>query len=217
MNRRKLNISTWYSLGLAVVLLVVCLILSTGVTWARYRSEVSKNIYFKVREPIAVCLGQVERGEGMPEEGRFVRTDGGSWKLDESGILKMNFAIANGENELSYEERNQEVYIRLIGTLGIQSEADDVALKLTYPSADDPEKTEEVKAKAVRIKAGSAMYATFGDGWMFRFTDKYGEELAWTLEGGALSCMEMELSVEGGALRDTSLLQLQIFGKYIPE
>lgn len=216
MNRRKLNISTWYSLGLAVVLVIFCLILSTGVTWARYRSEVSKDIHFKVRKPVTVCLGQVERGEGAPEEGRFVQS-GGAWVQNEDNTLQLNFAIANGANELSYEERNQEVHIRLIGTLGIQSEEDTISLKLAFPNADDPEEMETVKAKAVRIKAGSAMHTTFGDGWMFCFTDKKGEELTWTLEGGALSWIEMELTMEGGAPADTSLLQLQIVSRYTPE
>ena len=217
MNRRKLNISSWYSLGLAVVLMVTCLLLSAGATFARYRSEVGKSIIFKVRQPVTVCLGSVEYGEGHPEEGRFIRTDEGNWTQDDNDNLHLKFAIANGETELSFEQLDQEVGVRLIGTLGIQSEADDISVMLTFPKADEPEEFETVEAKVVRIAAGSAMHATFGDGWVFCFTDKKGEELTWTLEGGKLSWTEMELIMEGATPIDTSFLQLQITGNYIQE
>jgi len=220
MDRRKLNISSRYSLGLAAVLVIFCLVVSTGVTWARYRTEVDESIHFKAREPVSVYLGKVEYGEDdtaaeNAAEGKFVQTNEGSWERNEDGELQLKFAIANGSSEAEFEERNQQVYIRLVGSLGIQSEGKTISPKLKFPQEDKPEEPQQVEATAIRIAPESPMYTTFGEGWMFCFTDNEGEELTWTLEGGELNYIEMELTLEGGTLADTSLLQLQIASRHI--
>ena len=216
MKRWKLNISSWYSLGLTALLVISCLVVSTGMAWARYRTEETESIYFKAREPVSVYLGKVEYGEGNAAEGKFVQTNEGSWELNEDGQLQLRFAVANGTSEAAFEERNQEVYVRIVGSLGIQTVADNISLKLTYPNEENPDTPNEVKATAVRIDPNSTLYSTYGDGWVFTFREE-GEELTWTLEGGELSYIEMDLTVEGGTLADTSLLQLQIASRYIKE
>ena len=216
MKRWKLNISSWYSLGLTALLVISCLVVSTGMAWARYRTEETESIYFKAREPVSVYLGKVEYGEGNAAEGKFVQTNEGSWELNEGGQLQLRFAVANGTSEAAFEERNQEVYVRIVGSLGIQTVADNISLKLTYPNEENPDTPNVVKATAVRIDPNSTLYSTYGDGWVFTFREE-GEELTWTLEGGELSYIEMDLTVEGGTLADTSLLQLQIASRYIKE
>ena len=216
MKRWKLNISSWYSLGLTALLVISCLVVSTGMAWARYRTEKTESIYFKAREPVSVYLGKVEYGEGNAAEGEFVQTNEGSWELNEDGQLQLRFAVANGTSEAAFEERNQEVYVRIVGSLGIQTVADNISLKLTYPNEENPDTLNVVKATAVRIDPNSTLYSTYGDGWVFTFREE-GEELTWTLEGGELSYIEMDLTVEGGTLADTSLLQLQIASRYIKE
>ena len=216
MKRWKLNISSWYSLGLTALLVISCLVVSTGMAWARYRTEETESIYFKAREPVSVYLGKVEYGEGNAAEGKFVQTNEGSWELNENGQLQLRFAVANGTSEAAFEERNQEVYVRIVGSLGIQTVADNISLKLTYPNEENPDTLNVVKATAVRIDPNSTLYSTYGDGWVFTFREE-GEELTWTLEGGELSYIEMDLTVEGGTLADTSLLQLQIASRYIKE
>ena len=216
MKRWKLNISSWYSLGLTALLVISCLVVSTGMAWARYRTEETESIYFKAREPVSVYLGKVEYGEGNAAEGKFVQTNEGSWELNEDGQLQLRFAVANGTSEAAFEERNQEVYVRIVGSLGIQTVADNISLKLTYPNEENPDTPNVVKATAVRIDPNSTLYSTYGDGWVFTFREE-GEELTWTLEGGELSYIEMDLTVEGGTLADTSLLQLQIASRYIKE
>ena len=216
MKRWKLNISSWYSLGLTALLVISCLVVSTGMAWARYRTEETGSIYFKAREPVSVYLGKVEYGEGNAAEGKFVQTNEGSWELNENGQLQLRFAVANGTSEAAFEERNQEVYVRIVGSLGIQTVADNISLKLTYPNEENPDTPNVVKATAVRIDPNSTLYSTYGDGWVFTFREE-GEELTWTLEGGELSYIEMDLTVEGGTLADTSLLQLQIASRYIKE
>lgn len=216
MKRWKLNISSWYSLGLTALLVISCLVVSTGMAWARYRTEETESIYFKAREPVSVYLGKVEYGEGNAAEGKFVQTNEGSWELNENGQLQLRFAVANGTSEAAFEERNQEVYVRIVGSLGIQTVADNISLKLTYPNEENPDTPNVVKATAVRIDPNSTLYSTYGDGWVFTFREE-GEELTWTLEGGELSYIEMDLTVEGGTMADTSLLQLQIASRYIKE
>lgn len=216
MKRWKLNISSWYSLGLTALLVISCLVVSTGMAWARYRTEETERIYFKAREPVSVYLGKVEYGEGNAAEGKFVQTNEGSWELNEGGQLQLRFAVANGTSEAAFEERNQEVYVRIVGSLGIQTVADNISLKLTYPNEENPDTPNVVKATAVRIDPNSTLYSTYGDGWVFTFREE-GEELTWTLEGGELSYIEMDLKVEGGTMADTSLLQLQIASRYIKE
>lgn len=217
MNQRKLNISTWYSLGLAAVLVVFSLLVAIGTTWARYRTEKSEEIYFEPADLVEVCLGKVEYEEGNPAAGKFVQSNEGSWELNEEGQLQLKFAVANGTSVTAYERQSQEFYIRLVGSLGIQSEEKKLSLKLTFPDADEPEGLKTVEATAIRIVPGSAMYNTFGDGWVFSFMDEEEGELTWMLEGGSLSYIEMALTLENGTLADASLLQLQIASRHIKE
>lgn len=213
MNQRKLNTSSWYFLGLAALLLIFSLVASTGTAQARYRTEARGNITFEARKSVSVYLGKVEYSENTTE-GKFVQTNEGGWERNEDGSLQLDFAVANGTSHASFEEEDQQVYIRLVSSLGIQSEEDDITLTLTFPSADDPEELEQVEAKAIQIVPGSALHTTFGEGWVFRFMED-GEELAWNLQGGELAYIEMGLTLEGATMNDASLLQLQIESSYI--
>lgn len=248
MKRKKLNILAWYALGLTAVLVTVSLVLATGMTWARYRTDSSADLFFNTRSPMMVCLGKLEyilTTEG--EEIKFVQTNGGEWTRGKDGQLQLDFAVANGVStkEKEFEERDQQVYVRVASTRGLQINQETIALKLMIPKPEDPEKeqteattaptteplaenpTEEpqedlenfdiYEAQAVYITKGSPMYTTFGEGWVFHFMDEEGEELHWTLEGGELSYIEMHLTMESSIPLDTSLLQLQIDSKYIPE
>ena len=44
----KQNISKWYIIGLAVILIIGCLMIAVGSTWARYRTDYTGNVKFKV-------------------------------------------------------------------------------------------------------------------------------------------------------------------------
>lgn len=228
MKRRKMNISLWCLLGIAALLMLFCLMVSTGTTLARYRSETEATIYFEAREPVSVYLGRVEYPEEATEsaansesaeatevvEGTFVQANEGKWELNEDGKLQLKFAVANGTSEKKYEKRNQRVYIRVLGSLGVQNEGQPVTLTLTYPGV---KKQETVTAVAVRIDPESALYATFGDGWIFSFPDQEGEELSWLLEGEALNYIEMDVTIESASVSDTSLLQLQVSSRYVSD
>lgn len=227
MNQRKPNISRWYALGLAVVLVMGCLVMSVGVTWARYRTETNQSIFYQARKPLTVYLGKMEAAD----DGGTVFNPAAqqSWEMMD-GSLQLDFAVANGTSLESFETDDQRFHIRMLGSLGAWSGDETAAIHLVVPSqtetAEDTneeaneETTEEtqsspepslLKATTVRIEPNTQLWNTFGDGWVFCFLDPgTGEELVWTLEGGALSCLDLAIAIEGGTLTDTSLLQLQI-------
>lgn len=84
-----------------------------------------------------------------------------------------------------------------------QAEADPTEPELLY---------DEYTAVVSRVAAGTALYHTYGDGWLFRFLDEEGRELTWDLAGGQFSCMTVDLILEGSDPATTTLLQLQIIG-----
>ena len=226
MNQRKPNKIRWYALALTVLLAVGCLVMSVGVTWARYRTDMSAGIFFQARKPLAVRLGITS----VNEDGNivFVPTDQHSW-AQANGKLYLDFAMANGISVEEFEAEDQRFHIRLLGSLGAWSGEETAAITLMIPPAleeareetDEPTQdgtTGEIPAEPVavptvagQIQPNTQLWTEFGDGWEFRFLDpQTGKELVWSLEGGKLSCLELELVIEGGTLADTSLLQLQM-------
>lgn len=218
MNRRKLNISRWYALGLAAVLVAASLLLAIGTTWARYRTEVGQETnLFEARRPISVTLGKLD------DAGNFGAEDEILWEKQTDGKMLLNFAISNAnadeDAEKPYLEESLEVRVRLVGSLAAWSESetakviltDGTLLKSDFQTAEPQEK--EFTAEVMRIPEKTALYYSFGDGWVFRFLDEEGEELTWILEGGQLSCVEMNITIDSAALAGTSLLQLQIIGE----
>ncbi len=243
MEQRKQNISLWCSLGLVLILLVGILILATGTGFARYRKEDKVNLEFEVRPLEHIQLGQMVQPEEEGAAAYFDPTGTGVWDTT-GGECKMTFTVANGigtdpeTGEISCAKEDQQVIIRLIGSLGIWNGTDELKMYLRVPSTEteteetgteataettETTETEEtlpsaepkgVAATAVRIPQDSPLYLTYGDGWVFTFLDEEGEELSWLLEGGEFSCLEMILRLEGAAAENVSMLQLQITGDY---
>ena len=209
MNQRKPNMTRWYAMGLTALLVVGCLVMAVGVTWARYRTDVMGSTVFQSRKPLAVRLGKME----PMEDGTTLFVPGArqTWERVD-GKLRLDFAVANGTSAEVFETRDQRFHIRLVGSIGAWSGDETAAIYLEIPPRAETE-TEPtlVKATAARIEPGTQLWSTFGDGWTFRFLDpRTGRELDWTLEGGGLTCLDLDLVMEGSTLTDTSLLQMQI-------
>lgn len=211
MNRWKQNISRWYALGLAAVLTAACLVLATGTVWARYRAVYDDTLTFQTRAPVTLRLGRTD-----PETNGFTAGDPGPWVVEDGG-LRLDFAVSNGTDPERFEAEDQTFRIRLVTSLGMDAET--VAIRLSDPAENAGEETEAGEqgytAQPVRITESSPLYQSFGDGWVYRFQNEAGQELAWTLEGGVFSCVELELrivSLDGGQI-DTSLMQLQLIGE----
>lgn len=214
MNRQKQNRTLWLVSALLPILLLGCLIASAGSALARYRAEWKEQIYFTVRPPDQVVLGQMVTAEDGTVS--FDPTAQGAWETVD-GKQQLKFTMANGTSQEDYSKENQRIRLRLIGTLGIWDGSEEFSVTLQLPpeeDAEDSEKPKTVEATITRIQEGSPMYTTFGDGWVFSFFDEEEEELSWLLEGGALNTVTMTLILDGVSGNEASMLQLQISGVY---
>lgn len=232
MNRWKKNISLW-SLGLALLLVAAALVGATGTTLARYRAEATEPITFTARPVRQFLLGQLVTGDDGGVS--FDPEAQGAWEQTESGY-RLTFAVSNILGEDTVAQEDQRIFLRLVGTPGVWDGTDTVNITLLMPAEDVPEEETEnsettententeaptepaqtydtFPATATRISGTSPMYGTFGDGWVFSFLDEEGNERGWLLEGGTPSMLEMTLILEGAALTDPSLLQLQVSGE----
>lgn len=238
MDKRKPNISRWYVLGIAALLMTACLLLGVGTTLARYRTDSQAGILFEPREPVSVTLGRMKMNTET-EALEFDSTATIGWETQADGSALMNFVISNQ----AQQDEPLEVRVRLLGSLHAwngeesttvgESETTTettepvtpggtVVLTDCTPLEDDGERettedgTEQeaqypsYAAYVMRIPENSALYHSFGDGWVFRFLDDEGQELTWTLEEGKLSCVELNITINGDVLAGTSLFQLQI-------
>lgn len=188
-------------LMLAVILLLMCVVVMVGVTWARYQEENNSELKYNTREPAAISLwsdydsltGELTAGD---------RT----WMFSE-GTGKLSIYISNGSSRTDYSKEDQSVSIRLIGTLGIKNAQVSILVS-------DGSSATAWTATPVQIKEGTPLYSTFGGGNTYIFQDEDGEELSWNLEGGALSVLAVQIDVWNlENIEDAALLQLQVVGK----
>ena len=191
---KQRNISRWYVLGLTALVVVGCLFLAVGSTWARYRTDYSGNVTIAAGKPVNALVGTWD-----DETGKFTESSELLW-TEEDGTMNLAFAVSN--NSVG---EDCTVRVRLIVSLGAWSEDFD-AKSVVISDGTESKYTME----PLRIVKNSAMYYTFGDGWMFRFLDEDGEEACWTLEGGKLTCKEFGITIDSSVLTDISLVQLQI-------
>lgn len=213
MNQTQRNKTLWYSLMLAALLMIGCVAGLTGTSLARYRKAREETIQYTVRVPERIYLGEILVSPEDDKES-FVQNSQPRWESVD-GVTQMAFAVANGSSGKQFAEDDQQVRIRLIGSLGLWDGTKTAAITLNVPQEEDPTQFEQIEAVAIPIQKESPLHMTFGDGWVFTFQDEEGEELSWTLEGGTFSCIEMTIIVENLALGDTSLLQLQVSGEPI--
>lgn len=215
MKHRKLNTPMYLCLGLCAVLMVFCLIIATGTTFARYRLEQALPMDLEARPLDQVYLGQWSIDEET-EKPVFITDQQNPWQTVD-GVTRLEFTVSNGLTEKSFAREELRVYVRVVGTLDIRDGGNGPVLKLLVPSQEEGEDPQEYIGKPERIPQGTQLHHTFGEGWIFRFCDEEGQEIFQTLEGGALNWMDLKLVMEmpeGSAASYTGLLQLQITGDY---
>lgn len=188
-------------LGLAALLVLVSIMLTVGVAWGRYRTELEPFEYwFAPRTQESVYLwGGKENDSYTPLPG--------SWTVGESESI-LPFLVSNGISS-EFSENDVQITVQLAATEGILS-ADNLTLQLAVVDGE----TEPVyTAKAEAIGQDTALYDEFGAGWLYRFYDEEGKELTRTLKGGQLSEFSGELHVSGSLdSKFYSMLQLQVIG-----
>lgn len=210
MNRRKLHISQWCLLGLAAIALVICLTAGIGNTLARYRAETQESIFFATQAPQKIYLGQIRPSEDGQTR-VFDEQSQGCWE-QVNGQTRLDFAVANGTLTVAPPEEDRQVRIRLVGSPGVWDGAKAAEILLLVPKKTDNTQYDTYEATATKIQPQSPMHAQFGDGWVFTFHNKIGEELTWNLTGGQFSYYEMRLVLADETLVDTTFLQLQVIG-----
>lgn len=198
MRPAKFNRSQWYSLALMAVLLFVCSFLVVGATWARYADSMDApaKIDYTVREFSSVHL---------MTNVNYMLEGPGTWKADGDQRI-LDFYVTNGTDLTEYSPDDQKFSVRLVGSAGFMTAEDEVSVTLTL-DGEDHEGTVE------SILNNTSLKQEFGSGWLFTFLDEDGEELTWDLEGGALSVRTGQITVSGGHLTDSAMLQLQVIGE----
>ena len=191
MKRRKLHISPALRLGMAVLLLLCCMIVALGVTFARYHNGEKGSLTFRPYKDSQVCLGYMD-------EDSFVNAQNDWVQAEEQ--LQLSFAISYVSSNRKFAPADQVVCLRVVASLGVWNEEMSSPLSLTVGE-------NTYIATPQRIAENSALYTQFGDGWVFRFYDDEENELQWELVGGQFSCIQGLLCVDA-AVGDTSLLRL---------
>ena len=187
MDRQK-NSLLRHLLCLALLLCMAALVIATGTTYARYRTDAEAEILFEVKTPSQIIIGTV-------------LTDAeGNEEFDPSGILKwktegntatLEIAVSNGSSGNGVKD--QEIKLRLIGGLGLSvgEGTAEVTLKITE---DGSEKI--FYAEAEKILENTALHFEHGDGWVFTFFEENGKEFSRILEGGKSSYIKMSIIVD---------------------
>lgn len=201
MKLKKTGQVVYSPIMLLTLLLLMCVVLMVGVSWARYQEEETSYLQYGVRKPASVSLWA-----GYDEETGTLIEGNSTWTFYD-GMGTLCFSISNGTSETEYSDTDLSVSIRLVGSLAITDAQ-------VFLSAFDGSSTREWIATPMQIQEGTPLFDTFGGGTVYVFLDENGSELEWNLEGGTLSVLSAQLDVLNlGEIHDAALLQLQVVGK----
>lgn len=221
MNQRKPNKIQGYLLGLALLLSVAFLVVSTGTALARYREERRVQSSLDVRHPEQICLGTVktiteeEATADLPVGTEvFDPTDSPTWEIG-SEVHKLQLAVANGISKEDCATRDQKIRLRLVGSSGLWMGDRIPEVMLRLPSKDDPKTYVEVKATVTEIEPGTPLYQANGPGWVYSFIQE--EEIYWLLKGGDLSYTRITIVMKNEMLQAQCLIQPQVIAEVVRE
>lgn len=238
MNQQKPHSLRRYGICLAVLCLCGCLILSVGVTFARYRTEYLAETYkFEAYNPQSYLL----HGEVVTEEQLAAAAEGqwpdyplawsmysvstapiiilveGDAEAGEDDLVfqptaQLRFSVSNGVSKVDYTKRDQLISLQMVAPLTV-GDPQELRVILSGPDLLEPEKVAHYTAVPEPIVAGSYLYETYGDGWVYRFYEEDGRTpVTFPLSGEGLDFTNFALSVKGDVW--ASLLSLEIAGVY---
>ena len=187
MDRQK-NSLLRHLLCLALLLCMAALVIATGTTYARYRTDAEAEILFEVKTPSQIVIGTVLTDAEGNEE--FDPNGIPGWKT-EGNTATLEIAVSNGRS--GNVVKDQEIKLLIIGGLGLSvgEGTAEVTLKITE---DGSEKI--FYAEAEKILENTALHFEHGDGWVFTFFDENGKEFSRILEGGKTSYIKMSIIVD---------------------
>ena len=196
----------WRRICLLLLCLLLCIVLMTGVTFARYRQEFAPVSYtFQADSNDMIVLGGVVTQTWL-ESGQWPPVAQGWTTAGESALLE--FSVSNGTPADGYARRDQIYTVQLIAGLGIGA-PENLTVTLLYEEDAQPV---QLTGVAEPIQEGSLIYKSCGDGWVYRFCDAAGNEIQFELSGGALRYQNYLLAVAGDV--DPVLTKLQVTGSY---
>lgn len=220
MNQRKQNISRWYALGLAMVLTAGCLIASTGIAYARYRTQGTREFLFEPRPSSAVGVGVMyeemlytevtSQDEFTPQWTTITQTVEGESGVTTNEVYALDFAIYHDVAD----SPSISAQVRLVASLDAWDPASGGNALLVY---QEGETTRTFTAEVAPIGENTTLYHEFGEGWVFRFLDEYGREASWELEYSTqadIGAVPIQILLDPSAVKNTSLLQLQVLGEW---
>lgn len=128
-----------------------------------------------------------------------------SWKYDKTtGEYTVDAIISNAADRESFCPEDQSALLEVFVSLGIAS-PDNITMTLT---ADNIVYT----ATPTAVEKNSPLYISNGEGWLYKFCNKAGEELSLTLKGGEVSERKVSIKISGETV-EPALVRLIVSGK----
>ncbi len=164
----------------AGLLLVICVGVSLGVSYARYQKTVRAEVQIQ------------------PDTAPFSVT-AEPWQMD-GEAYQTTFSVQNSGREA------WACSVQLLASLGLES-PDRIRVQLVLGE-------QSYEAIAEPIPQGSALYGSFGPGWLYRFTDGGGGERSQMLPAGEAWSGQMVITPEeGGGFDNSVLFQVLVNGE----
>lgn len=196
MGQKKLDRPHILAAPLTAILLLGCVCLLVGTAWARYRYRQITDVEFSPKTAPQVHLFGGKTANGFtPMADTLTEIENGQ---------VLDFVVSNGESQAQFSKEDQHPCVRLYVSLSLGN-GDNLSATLTVDG-------KQYTAVARRLDGESPICQSFGEGWIYCFTDENGEELRWFLEGDKLSAIDMSLLVEVDTGLDSSLLRLMVTG-----
>lgn len=165
---------------LLVAAAMLAFLLSIGVSFARYQTQTEIPFSLLTADETAM---------------QTLLNTTGSWRKNDAGNYGMGFTLSNGSDEEYCSSETQKVTLELFATVSDLAAAKETnpatqvtlqAAGLTFTGTPEP------------ITDRSVFYEKYGPGQIYRFFTAAGEEIIWTLPGGQLTQIPMELEVKYG-------------------
>ena len=201
MHRKNEKHAALSRLMLTGILLLLCISLTVGITWARYYGEETSSLGYTPREPSVLSLWSGYNPDG--EDAVLTGWQELAWTFYKGNGM-LSFYVSNGTSMMDYPDEDFSVSVRLLSSLNI------TGAQVSLSAGDDGFTW---TATPVKIEEGTPLFDAFGGGNVYVFLDEDGSELSWDLEGGNLSVLPVQLDVSNLEQEDAALLQLQVVGK----
>ena len=188
------------------VLLAVLLVAAAAATvitssFARYRTTVRSagqvDMDFAFAPDSVWLLANARDEEGLFTNTPIADSEGicyrapNNWTLisEDKSVYQLTFLVSN-EHEIGHPAAfDQDFFIEVFVSEGISQPSDLIIQAET--------ETGTYLAKGSAVEEDSALYMSYGPGWIYRFTNTSGEAVTWRLPGMESTFIPMKVTVWG--------------------